>query len=158
MDVLFVCLENVCRSPIAQAVAAARAGEEKVSAGKRHRFASAGVRVGMPRAPVDARARAALQRAGYAAQRHKARRVTEADFARHDLVVALDRYCLDALRAVCPPEQAQKLSLLMDWVPGGTEKDVPDPYFGPDAGFDLVVQLCERAVDELLPQLDRLSS
>lgn len=151
MDVLFVCVENLCRSPIAQAVAAGRQGQAR--AGTPWRFASAGVRAAWPKAPIDPRARAALERAGYEVPRHRARKVTTADFVRHHVVVALDRHSLQELRHRCPAAHAHKLRLLTDSVPGLENTDVPDPYFGPAEGFDWVVRLCEQAMPALLSTL-----
>jgi protein-tyrosine phosphatase len=136
MRVLFVCWGNLCRSPIAEAIAAQRFPT--------HRFTSAGVHAGWPGAPADTRACAALERAGYAAPRHRVRRITAADFEAHDLVAAMDHACLEELRVLCPPEHAARLRLFLD----GT--DVPDPYFGPADGFDHVVRLCEQGLPALL--------
>lgn len=136
LRVLFVCWGNLCRSPIAEAIAAQRF--------PMHCFASAGVQAGWPGAPADARACAALERAGYAAPRHRVRRITAADFEAHDFVVAMDQGCLEELRGLCPPERAARLRLFLECI------DVPDPYFGPADGFDHVVRLCEQGLPALL--------
>jgi protein-tyrosine phosphatase len=145
MNVLFVCLENVCRSPIAQAVAQGWRGSIAAPAST-HRFESAGLRAGMPNAPMDLRAVAALERRGYRADTHRARAFEVRDFDRYDLIVAMDNACLHALRRSAPVAHAGKLSLLLDWVPDRRGEDVPDPYFGAADGFDAVVTLCALGV------------
>lgn len=149
MRVLFVCAENICRSPMAEMVAQSWRGIPGPGGFAGHRFSSAGIRCGMPRAPIDPRARDSLQRRGYAIARHRARAVSVADLDRHDLLVAMDGACLAALRSMARPHQTHKLSLLLDWVPGLEGQDVPDPYFGPAQGFDAVLDLCERGVGGL---------
>lgn len=149
MDVLFVCLENVCRSPMAQAIAQERWLRRGLGAGPR--FASAGVLASMPHAPIDPRARLALERRGYPVPRHRARRWTLADLDRFDLVVAMDTGCLRALEEDSRENVTAlpKLSRLLDWSETHRGLDIPDPYFGPSQGFDEVVRLCEIGIDGL---------
>ena len=53
---------------------------------------------------------------------------------------------LKVLREQCPPALQTRLQMFMDFVPGQEGQDVPDPYFGPAAGFDHVLALLERGV------------
>lgn len=140
--VLFVCLGNICRSPLAEAalrIEAERAGLEVTvdSAG------TAGWHVG--RAP-DARARAVARRHGVDIDGYRARQVGAADFDRFDHVVALDRDNLAALAALRPAGAKARLSLLFDHVPGRAGEAVADPYYGPDEGFEITwAEVCEGA-------------
>ena len=150
-SLLMVCMGNICRSPMAQAVAQRQAlalglTDVKVDSAGTHGHTHAGE-------PPDARARAVLQRREYPMPRHRARRITAGDFERHDLIVAMDRYNLGALREVCPAGVGHKMVLLLDFAPGLQGQDVPDPYSGDAAGFERVLDLCESGVRGLLDAL-----
>lgn len=150
MKLLFVCLENVCRSPIAKAITLTLARERNVAGLV---VDSAGLSPSLKRAPMDPRARTALERAGLAIPVHKSRAVSEDDFARSDLVIAMDRQVLWGLQALADEQAGRKLSLLSEWMAEPAHPDVPDPYFGPAAGFDEVVRLCRLGVLGLLEAL-----
>ncbi|MHC2089066.1 low molecular weight protein-tyrosine-phosphatase [Methylobacterium sp. WCS2018Hpa-22] len=129
--VLFVCLGNICRSPLAEAafrVEAERAGldVEVDSAG------TGGWHAGEP---PDPRALAVARRNGVDISGYRARQVEPADFARFSHIVALDGDNLAVLRRLRPKEGAA-LSLLLDHVPGRRGEAVADPYYGADTGFD----------------------
>lgn len=129
--VLFVCLGNICRSPLAEAafrVEAERAGldVEVDSAG------TGGWHAGEP---PDPRALAVARRNGVDMSGYRARQVEPADFARFSHIVALDGDNLAVLRRLRPKEGAA-LSLLLDHVPGRRGEAVADPYYGAEAGFD----------------------
>ena len=107
---------------------------------------SAGVHAGPRGEPIDARAAAALTRADAAPhKKFRSRPVQPGDFERFDLIIAMEAAHLDALRRQCPPELQGKLRLLRS-----DGQDVPDPYFGPAAGFELVLGLIERGLAELV--------
>ncbi len=130
--VLFVCLGNICRSPLAEAafrLEVARAGldVEVDSAG------TAGWHAGEP---PDFRARAVASRHGADIGGYRARQVTAEDFRRFTHIVALDRENLTALRALRPSGAGAALSLLLDHVDGRAGEAVADPYFGDASGFE----------------------
>jgi len=131
--VLFVCLGNICRSPLAEAAFRAEADRRGLDV----TVDSAGTgdwHVG--RAP-DPRAQAAARRNGADISRLRARVVTPADFRRFTYIVALDAQNLKDLQAIRPADATADLSLLLDHVPGREGAAVADPYFGDDAGFDV---------------------
>jgi len=131
--VLFVCLGNICRSPLAEAAFRAEADRRGLDV----TVDSAGTgdwHVG--RAP-DPRAQAAARRNGADISRLRARVVTPADFRRFTYIVALDAQNLKDLQAIRPADATADLSLLLDHVPGRKGAAVADPYFGDDAGFDV---------------------
>jgi len=151
--ILFVCLGNICRSPTAQGVMA-RVLEEEGLAGLVE-VDSAGTHAFHVGEPPDPRAQEAAARRGIDLGGYRARRITEADFARFDYILAMDRENLEALRAACPPQHAGKLRLLMEFAPDLGFDEVPDPYYGGPAGFEQVIDLVEAAVRGLVEHLRR---
>ena len=130
--VLFVCLGNICRSPLAEAAfrreAEARGLEADVD--------SAGTGTwNLGKAP-DARAQAVAVREGLDISHRRARQVNPDDFARFTHVVALDATNLRDLTALRPERDGAELSLLLDHVPGREGEAVADPYEGEAEGFD----------------------
>lgn len=131
--VLFVCLGNICRSPLAEAAfrqEAARVGldAEADSAGTGNWHAG--------EAP-DRRAIAAAGRNGVDISRLRARQVRPGDFELFDHVIALDGDNLADLEAIRPAGSRATLSLLLDHVPGREGQPVADPYYGDDSHFDI---------------------
>jgi protein-tyrosine phosphatase len=131
-SVLFVCLGNICRSPLAEAAFHAEVERRGLDV----EVDSAGTgdwHVG--RAP-DRRAQAAAARNGVDIAHLRARQVTPADFDRFDYIVALDADNLRDLRRMKPAGSKAALSLLLDHVPGRVGMAVADPYYGDDCHFD----------------------
>jgi protein-tyrosine phosphatase len=141
--VLFVCLGNICRSPLAEA--AFRAEAERVSLDVEIDSAGTGDwHVGQP---PDGRARAAAKRHGVNIDDLRARQIKAKDFHHFDHVVALDLANLRDLRALKPPNAKAELSLLLDHVAGREGKAVIDPYYGEADHFDLTwADVAEGAV------------
>jgi protein-tyrosine phosphatase len=155
VKILFVCLGNICRSPTAEAVlrelAAREAPEltlEVDSAG------TADYHVGQ--AP-DPRTRAAAARRGYDLSSLRARTVEAADFEHFDLILAMDRENLKALRRRAPSHAHERLRLLLEFSPDPAPEDVPDPYYGGPNGFEEVLDLVEAATRGLLAHLRQRS-
>jgi protein-tyrosine phosphatase len=131
--ILFVCLGNICRSPLAEA--AFRAEADRL--GLDVEIDSAGTGDWHVGHPPDARAQAVAHRHGVDISHLRARRVTAPDFDRFDHIVALDRDNLAALRAMQPAGSRARLSLLLDHVPERRGEAVADPYHGDSSHFDL---------------------
>jgi protein-tyrosine phosphatase len=133
LAVLFVCLGNICRSPLAEAAfrrEAKRIGldVEIDSAGTGHWH--------IGEAP-DRRARAVALRHGADIGSYRARQVRPEDFRRFSHIVALDPQNLSDLRALKPKDATAAISLLLDHVPGREGEAVADPYYGSDEGFQV---------------------
>jgi protein-tyrosine phosphatase len=129
--VLFVCLGNICRSPLAEAAfrqAAAEAGLEALAD-------SAGTGDWHVGEAPDSRAIAVAARHGIDITGLRARQVRAEDFTRFTHVLALDRDNLANLRRLRPAAASAALSLLNDLVPGREGQPVADPYYGDDSGF-----------------------
>jgi len=144
--VLMVCLGNICRSPTAEAVL-------------RHKLAAAGLdgHVEVDSAgtgdwhvgdPPDARSQRHAARRGYDLSALRGRRVSEADFERFDLILAMDEDNLADLERLRPDGGRAELRLFAG-------RPVPDPYAGGPAGFEQVLDLVEAASEVLARDLAR---
>ncbi|MEM7050911.1 MAG: low molecular weight protein-tyrosine-phosphatase [Acidobacteriota bacterium] len=151
--VLFVCMGNICRSPTAEGVLRHlirdRGLEERVEVD------SAGTIGYHSGEAADPRMRQAAERRGYPLE-SRARQVAAEDFERFDLIVAMDRDNLEDLHEL-EVEGRAELKLLSDFLPNGSPKDVPDPYYGGDHGFEEVLDLIESASPALLDYLTAAS-
>jgi protein-tyrosine phosphatase len=130
--ILFVCLGNICRSPMAEGALRAEAAR----LGLDLTIDSAGTGNWHAGEPPDERARRTALRHGVDISGLRARQVRPADFRRFTHVIALDHDNLAALRTLQPSDGAAELSLLLDWVPGREGQAVTDPWFGDEAGFE----------------------
>lgn len=151
VSVLFVCHGNICRSPTAEAVMRARAA--RAGMGERLLIDSAGTSNCHAGEGADRRSSRVAGQRGYDLSPLRARQVSDDDFRRFDLILAADRQNLSELRRRCPAEQAHKLALMLDVLPEGQEREVPDPYYGGPSGFDHVLDLLEQACDGWIERL-----
>jgi protein-tyrosine phosphatase len=149
-SVLFVCMGNICRSPTAEGVF--RHLVEQAGLGDHIEVDSAGTHAYHVNEPADRRASAAAARRGYSLEGIRARRVDEADFARFDYIIAMDRDNLAALEELITADHGARLHLLLEFSQGA-EDEVPDPYYGGAAGFERVLDLVEDASRGLLDKL-----
>jgi protein-tyrosine phosphatase len=154
MRVLMVCLGNICRSPMAAAVAQAMVEQEGLSGQVEvESFGTAGYHTGER---ADPGAEAALRRRGWTAGGHRARRLSAADVAGADLVLCADRSNVANVLRLLPPESdASKVKLLRSYDPASSppEDEVPDPWGGVGADFDHTLELIERACRGLVGEL-----
>jgi len=146
--VLLVCMANVCRSPMACAVAQQLARSQGRAAD--WKFESAGTHAQQGGKRMDARAQATLLKRQYTPLKTRSRQVIAQDFERFDLVLAMDDANLVALKRLAPPAAYDKLRLLLSFAPDLGEAEVPDPYYGDQAGFERVLDLIEAGVKGLL--------
>ncbi|WP_343058639.1 low molecular weight protein-tyrosine-phosphatase [Peteryoungia desertarenae] len=127
ISIQFVCLGNICRSPLAEGVFRHLAG---TSLAKRsYRVSSAGIGGWHKGNPPDPRAIAVARCNGIDISRQRARQFAEADFANHDLVVAMDKANLETLSALAKPLDRERLHLFST-LTHGQSFDIPDPYHG----------------------------
>lgn len=153
MKILFVCLGNICRSPLAE-----ESFRQKVrAAGRQADFEvidSAGMIDYHEGALADERMRDIAYRHGLKLT-HRSRPITESDFHTFDRIIAMDADNLRRLREKAPqPELLNKVTLLSDYLTkyeGFTA--IPDPYYGTEKDFQLVVDLCDDACQHLLETL-----
>ena len=146
--VLFVCMGNVCRSPMAESVfrhTVRVAGLDDVV-----RVASAGTHAFHEGEATDKRAQASLQKRGYNAADIRARKVTERDFEEFDLILAMDWDNLSLLQQTAPKRFHHKLQLLMRFATAHETATGPDPYHGSAQNFEQVLDYIEDACSGLL--------
>ncbi len=149
--VIFVCMGNICRSPMAEVVLRHQlTGRGLANLVTVDSAGTGGWHVGDP---ADRRARAALERRGYTSA-HSARQFDPVWFADHDLVLALDDENLRDLKRLAPTrDQAAAVRRLREFDPDAEAVDVPDPYYGGAAGFDEVLDQIEAACAGLVDHL-----
>lgn len=146
--VLFVCLGNICRSPLAEA--AFRAAAQ--AAGLAAEADSAGTAAYHVGSPPDPRSIAKAAEKGISIAHYRGRQVEGADFTRFTHIFALDHENLRNLQSIAPDSSSAHLSLLMDMVPGREGEAVPDPYYGGEEGFELTWGDVDAAAQALVAQ------
>ncbi len=146
--VLFFCMGNICRSPLAEGVFRHRI--ERAGLSDRVRVDSAGTHAWHSGAAPDSRSVAAASRRGYDLSAQRARVLSREDFHGFDLLLAMDRANLAHAQALRPPEAPGQLDLFMSFVPGAAEVEVPDPYYGGPEGFERVLDMVEQGADGVL--------
>jgi len=132
-SILFVCLGNICRSPLAEAAFRHEAERLRLDV----EADSAGTGDWHAGRPPDPRAVAVARKNGLDISQLEARQVTAEDFRRFDHIVALDAQNLANLRRIRPPGARAELSLLLDHVQGREGEPVADPYYGEADHFDV---------------------
>ena len=148
--VCFVCLGNICRSPTAEGVMLALVAEAGLE--DRIEVDSAGTDAYHVGEEADPRSQRTAERRGVALP-SIARRFEPEDFDRFDYILAMDRSNLSHLGAMEPHGYAGHLGLFLDFHPNAPIREVPDPYYGGDAGFEEVLDLVESAGRGLLAEL-----
>ena len=149
--VLFVCTGNICRSPTAEGVA--RYWLHMLGLDGVVTVDSAGIGGSHAGEAPDARSQRVAAQRGYDLSRLRARRLTTDDFARFDLLLAMDKGHRDVMLRKAPPEHRDKVRLLLSFAPELGRREVPDPYYGGASGFDDALDLCEAGVRGLLDVL-----
>ena len=151
--VLFVCLGNICRSPMAEGVF--RRLVETEGLADLVEIDSAGTHAYHVDEPPDPRAQAALLRRGIDISGLRGRRATAADFVRFDYVLAMDHENYEHLETLASEQHAHKLRLFLEYSTRCSERAVPDPYFGNANGFDRVLDMIEDAAAGLLKEIQQ---
>jgi protein-tyrosine phosphatase len=146
--VLFVCLGNICRSPMAKGIFLKLLKERGLS--DRFEVDSAGLGGWHAGEDMDPRARRVLEENG-AAIPHRARRMTREDCARFDHILVMDRENLEGVLRLCPEAKA-KVRLVLEFLDGAQE-EVPDPYYGDLWVFREAYLLLEEALKGFLDRV-----
>ena len=147
--ILFVCMGNICRSPIVESVARvefARAGiaAEVASAGTERYHIGEG---------ADPRAIEIAEANGYPLVQHRARQVSPEDFGRYDFILAMDRVNLGALVRHRPRTAERDAALFLAHAGFAGVDEVPDPYYGSRKDFEHVLDLARRGSALLIERI-----
>jgi protein-tyrosine phosphatase len=150
-SVLMVCTGNICRSPTAEGVL--RHGVQQAGLQDQVHIDSAGTHDYHVGSPPDQRSCDHAARRGYDLSALRARQVQQQDFARFDLILAMDAEHMELLQQQCPPEHRHKLRMMMSFAVAGFGDIVADPYYGGKEGFESVLDHIEAACDGVLRHL-----
>ena len=149
--VLFVCMGNICRSPLAEGVF--RAAVVRAGLGERIHIDSAGTGDWHVGEAPDKRAIAIAKERGYELANLRSRQVGRGDFSRFDWVLAMDRTNLTALQVLRPTTYRGHLGLFLAFAPHLGILEVPDPYYGSVREFARVIDLIEQGSNALLQHI-----
>ncbi|MGY2717897.1 protein-tyrosine phosphatase [Thermostichus sp. MS-CIW-19] len=150
---LFVCLGNICRSPAAEGIT----NHLLQSSGHEGDILcdSAGTAAYHLGSPPDRRMRQVAQR--YGLELHgQARQIHPLDLREFDLILAMDRQNYRDILSLDPQRRyADKVRLICSYCRSHTDEEVPDPYYGGEAGFHYVIELlwdaCSGLLESLIP-------
>lgn len=148
INVLFVCMGNICRSPTAEGIFTHLTHQKNL--GHLIRVDSAGTHAYHVGNPPDPRAQATALKRGIDLSTQTARRVSTQDFEEFDYILAMDRENLHELLDICPEEHVHKVRLFLEYAPHLDIREVPDPYYGGPSGFERVLDMVETASEGLL--------
>lgn len=146
MSVLFVCMGNICRSPTVAAVA-------------RVEFARAGLSISVDSAgtedyhvgcEADRRSVAIAEAHGYPMSAHRARQVCAEDFSQFDHLLVMDRINHRALLRTAPAAAKDKIALFLPFAGLAAPDELPDPYYGGPADFQISLDLAREGVAALI--------
>ncbi|HSU28248.1 MAG TPA: low molecular weight protein-tyrosine-phosphatase [Chitinophagaceae bacterium] len=147
MKILMVCLGNICRSPLAEGIL-----QDKVKKrGLQWIVDSAGTEryhIGEPPHPLSQKV---ASQHGIDISHQRARRFKAADIDQFDIVFALAKDVLEEIKHLSASRfNAHKVKLLMEELYPGEERDVPDPWYGPEPGYQDAYEIIERACEAVI--------
>lgn len=151
ISVLFVCLGNICRSPTAEGIFRATCQQRELSG--QFRIDSAGTAEWHVGKPPDTRALRAARGRGVDLSMLRARQVEAGDFENFDFILAMDESNIEDLSALRPQGSSAHLHRFLEFNKSANSLDVPDPYYGGDDGFELVLDLITQASEGFLDHL-----
>ena len=147
--ILFVCLGNICRSPLAEAAFREAARE----AGLEVEVDSAGTADYHVGEPPDPRSIAEAQRRGIDITGYRGRQLHAHDFHAFDHILGMDRSNMTNIAQVDPGNGKARVAMLLDIVPGQEGREVADPWYGEADGFSATWNEVDAGARALLPVL-----
>ena len=153
INVLFVCMGNICRSPTAEGVFTALVNKKNLA--ESFKIDSAGTHAYHVGEAPDLRAQKAALERGVELKHLRARKVRANDFLEFDHILVMDDDNFASLDANCPVEYKHKLRYFLDYAPHLNSNQVPDPYYGGSYGFERVLDLVEAASEGFILSLQQ---
>ncbi len=151
VNVLFICLGNICRSPTSEGVFQKLVDAHQLPIDfKVDSAGTANYHVGHP---PDRRATAAASKRGVHIEQLRARRVHPNDIEIFDYIIAMDRMNYEDLKHIAPRDSHYKIRMFMEFATEWSNEEVPDPYYGGDRGFEDVLDMIEDASQGLLNEI-----
>lgn len=154
MNVLFVCMGNICRSPMAEGIF--RREIAKAGLMDKVHIDSAGTHSYHVGSKPDQRAQNAANKRGVNISGLRGRQVADVDFEKFDYILAMDTANLNNLKRRAPARLHGKLRLLLSYSRKYPNLDVPDPYYGGISGFEENLDMIEDAVQGLIKEIQML--
>ena len=152
INILFVCMGNICRSPAAEGFFA-RALEQSIHS-DRVSIDSAGTHSYHVGHAPDPRSVETAAKFDVEIGHLRARKVRRSDFDDYDLIIAMDHSNFSDLQAIRPTGSKASLKMMMRYHPEGLPEEVPDPYYGGINGFTYMCELLELATAGLLKEVE----
>jgi len=149
--ILFVCMGNICRYPMAEGVFQSLL--EKHGLADQVLIESAGTHAYHVGKLPDQRAIRTAEERGVDLSRLRARQVEPGDLEEYDLVLVMDEHNYDTVLFICAKQHQHKLGFLLDYAPHLKTRNLPDPYYGGEIGFARVMDMIEDACEGLLSHL-----
>jgi protein-tyrosine phosphatase len=153
IKVLFVCMGNICRSPTAEGVFTQLVTEKNLQ--DLFEIDSAGTHAYHADEAPDSRAQKSARDRGIELSHLRARQVTFGDFADFDYLLVMDDDNYDTLMSKCPAHYKNKINYLLDYAAELNFREVPDPYYGGQYGFEKVLDMVEAAANGFLETLKK---
>lgn len=154
MKILMVCLGNICRSPLAEGILRHKAD----TAGLDWQVDSAGTNgyhTGEAPHPLSQKV---ARHNGLDISRQRARRFSAADFQHYDKIYAMAGDVIDDMRRIAGRQfDPSKVDLLMNEAFPGSDRDVPDPWYGPEPGYHEVYKMIDTAADHIIARYTPVS-
>lgn len=151
VNVLMVCMGNICRSPLAHGIFERLV--EEAGLAERISVDSAGTHAYHIGEPPDPRSQETASKRGIDLSTQRGRKVAADDFERFDYILAMDNGNFTMLVDACPSEHRGKVRLFMEFAPEHGAREVPDPYYGGASGFENVYDMVDAAARGLLEEI-----
>jgi protein-tyrosine phosphatase len=152
IKILFVCLGNICRSPLAQGILQHLVHEKQLDG--EIEVDSCGLLDYHTGSNPHERSVQVAENNGVTLF-HKARQLSPSDFFDFDYILAMDKSNLKGIYNLKPENAHPEIELIRHWDPKGPDEEVPDPYYGDFSGYELAYSLLERSCREFLDELIR---
>ena len=154
--ILFVGTGNICRSPSAEGVFRDIVNEQKLS--QFFYIDSCGTHSYHTGQSPDSRSQYAAMKRGIDISQQIARTIEQNDFNRFDYILAMDNYNLSFLQSMADEDYLNKIHLFLEYDESCESIEVPDPYYGGEDGFEIVLDLLQKASIGLIKHLKSLKT